>query len=164
MFVLSVPIRIRTGESGEMQTIGVLAMSIKIADWKPLTQASEGKSLVLADLREYPVVGEAKTLRGVILHHRRLAELPQDADLQTLDEAVVTRLESLRKKHDADGQIFDDAYRDRLEGDSPDNRWLAAAHPVVIPGWADRMMATKPDQSLGDTGWIVIVQERNAEQ
>ena len=107
---------------------------------------------------------------GLVLHHPGLADASPEQSIFRLGAEVVDRLQVLRQlevgrrtrrgllppggQSDSDNSPFswglDRDYQDPVGGRYA-GTWLAAFEPVIVNEGSD---------ALGDTGWIVIVQER----
>jgi serine/threonine protein kinase len=145
----SVPIRKSRG--GDV--LGVLAMTVDIGSFEILqTQLGPNQLAVLVDTRP-----DKENKSGLILHHRRLAEMdPEKAADYRIEPELLDRLLKLRAarlrgpqgaKPDA-AAMLDAIYIDPVGG--PDaHGWSAAYEPVFVPGRSTKSR---------DTGWVVIVQ------
>lgn len=163
----SVPIRTM---SDPPKTLGVLVMSVDLGQFRGLeSQLGENQIAAIVDTRP-DYLGDMPA-RGLILHHRRLLEdqianVPPEDSLYREDDAMLQRMDRLRGARlrlleleiENRGNLqkfstlgFDSQYRDPVGGDYA-GRWLAAFEPVIVDGRSDRVK---------DTGWIVVVQERN---
>jgi hypothetical protein len=174
---ISFSVPIWGGERGAAgrRVLGVLAMSVDLGEFRSLGNGlGEGKFAVLVDTRKDwldKADSDPTYERGLILHHPGLDELSppgeHDAPTYRLDAKTVGRMITLRgarmshkrtggppakSAKSADNLLWN--YRDPLESD-PGATWMAAFEPVLVGG--------RPE-SICDTGWIVVVQERCADQ
>jgi hypothetical protein len=109
--------------------------------------SSEDRMAVLIDSRL-----DSEGRQGLILHHPLLDPAVRAPYLDPDRIAALLRLRTeLRSGRNVEPlpESFDDSYRDPV---SSEGRWLAAFEPVFLRG-------DRPD-SIRDTGWIVVVQER----
>jgi tRNA A-37 threonylcarbamoyl transferase component Bud32 len=171
----SVPVRASAAKDAKV--IGVLAMSVELGRFSSLRLGLGARQVVvLVDTREDTV--EGRSHKGLILHHPYLTKLSheQAADkakgtqVFRLDPFQVARLEKLREerlehelaleKHPDNQAVIEDslADTDNLDLDYQDpvggayaGTWVAVFEPVLVHGRSDAVM---------DTGWVVIVQER----
>lgn len=172
--VFSVPVRLMNlqdpsfpkGETNEV--VGVLGMAVDVGRFGVLQlDVGNEQIAVLADLRP-----DDTGRRGLVLHHPGLAmsETKQamaylsPPRVESLDNLRAEALRRYRERRRSELEPTEPArllsgsysqnYRDPIGGDYS-GRWLAAFEPVVIEG--------RPDQ-IDDTGWVVIVQERESER
>jgi hypothetical protein len=145
----SVPIE--NGRRGsERGVIGVLAMSVDLGEFNVLErQLPPGQEVVLIDLREASVDGQ--TRRGLVLHHQRQdsyqeGESPPWIESQLLDR-IDALVESAKSAAPGQGSMLVD-YRD--EALTGDKEYWGALRPVVD---------SRPEGHVGDTRWLVLVQE-----
>ncbi|MGE3803728.1 MAG: serine/threonine protein kinase [Gemmataceae bacterium] len=175
MIAFSVPIWDSDGE-----TLGILAMTVELGRFSSLQVGlSEDQIVVLAETTEDWLEDTAR--RGLILHHPLMAEARlKQAEGQEINLPIyrlaherVVELEELRTRRLEEDRDFEQLswekqslletpartaylvrdYQDPTQPDSP-TRWLAAFEPVLVKGRAGRVR---------DTGWVVIVQERQKE-
>jgi eukaryotic-like serine/threonine-protein kinase len=136
---LSVPVLGRADEFGERRVLGVLAMTVGVGD-SSILRLSDNKDLMAVLVDTKP---DWKGRRGLVLQHPALA----DGREVVLAAERVRDLERLRTER---GTRLDRGYHDPV-APSDDTRWLAAFQPVFVNGYA---------RGLNDTGWVVIVQQR----
>lgn len=152
------------------QVIGVLALSVEVGDFVNLRPDKSNKHNlvgVLVDLRDDERTddqGQIVRRKGSVLEHPWSDAAQRDRLSEMyVEPALVNHLLELRTMMapgatEVSDEIVakiatmsvNDAYEDKL-GDEFAGRWLAAYRPVVVAG-------RKPE--IGDTGWMVIVQER----
>jgi serine/threonine-protein kinase len=166
------------------EVLGVLAMTVDLGEFSVL-QAGLGSDqiAVLVDTRADRMAGETETNQGLVLHHPKMKGALESAAgdagasassdepanyrvhpkyLDRLLKMRATRMADSPSPLGREGREGPSAtpdnlirdYRDPL--DPPDSgTWLAAFEPVLVRG--------RP-QEQRDTGWIVIVQMRDADQ
>jgi hypothetical protein len=135
----SVPIW-SSAEPSERRVLGVLAMSVNVADFQVLEEdMSAGKEIVLIDTRPAEIDGQE--IRGLILFH------PEQRKGQQVraSDAVLAAIES-------DEQFISD-YNDPLAKDSKQVYW-GALQPVV---YAFRETGEGEPREYRP-GWVVLVQ------
>ena len=147
MTAFSVPIR----KDGAV--IGVLAMTVELGRFGELDLrfSDEGvdRMAVLIDTKR-----DASGEPGLILHHPLLDPAMQAPYLGSDRTAALLRLRNeLRSGPNGESlpESFDDDYQDPVGRGDDGDAWLAAFEPVFVRG--------RPD-SIRDTGWIVVMQER----
>jgi hypothetical protein len=170
----SVPVRDRTPDR---KVIGVLAMSVELGQFSSLRLGLGARQVVvLADTRVDTV--EGRPHKGLILHHPYLTELSekqpagqgegprafrldpiQVATLEKLREDRLQQELALEKQPENQASVEDSSvvpdvpdtnYHDPVGGQFA-GPWVAVFEPVVVHGRSVAVM---------DTGWVVIVQER----
>ncbi|MGC3965949.1 MAG: protein kinase [Pirellulales bacterium] len=153
--VWSVPER----DDAPRRVIGVFSVTVALGHFAELrTDDAESAALIAALVDAKP---DSDNRSGAVLEHPELAELaaakkPDDPfPAYYFDESGIRRLNSLttaaphaERKTGRGAAELD--YRDPLGGDY-EGRWIAAMQPVVVDG--------RPPES-GNTGWVVVVQER----
>ena len=146
--------------------VGVLAMTVELGTFGELDLGSSPDQMaVLIDTKK-----DSKGRRGLILHHPLLTTLRlSDPEKRApyLDASRTAGLLRLRSEQlrltaiEAEArsiqnveprrESFDADYRDPVSAGADGGTWLAAFEPVFVRG--------RPE-SIRDTGWIVVVQER----
>jgi serine/threonine protein kinase/class 3 adenylate cyclase len=142
------------------KVIGVLAMSVKVQDFRVLEEdLAGGSEVVLVDLRDDWIEGEKR--HGMILHHPhlapgKLARLPADV-LAIIDQArPLTDPTFDGRNHFIDGP----GYADPLNAD-PTARFWGAFEPVLYEIGDAAPDANAPKDRVG---WVVLVQKRKIEE
>ncbi|HUG93686.1 MAG TPA: serine/threonine-protein kinase [Planctomycetaceae bacterium] len=139
---LSVPVIARGVGPGGPRVLGVLCMTVGVGDSSMLhLETGEDLMAVLVDTRP-----DWKGRQGLVLQHPSLA----DGQEVLLDAAKVAELERLRSRSEAG---LERGYLDPVAPEAGP-AWLAAFQPVIVEGY---------DGALRDTGWVVIVQQRDGE-
>jgi serine/threonine-protein kinase len=153
--VFSAPVRLRAEEP----PIGVLGMSIELGQFADLSiPLPPGQKVLLVDSRKYymkpldPGRQRGDSGEGLILHHEDLGDLRGRPRLPHLEDATLEHLLDTA----VDGQplqnLLPGDYRDPVAtGD--ESGWLAAFAPV-------RLTARPKSSGVRDSGWFVIVQQR----
>ncbi len=142
------------------EVIGVLAMSVKVQDFRVLDDdLAGGHEIVLVDLRDDWIEGEKN--HGMILHHPhlapgKLARLPADL-LAIIDQArPLTDPTFDGRNHFIGGA----GYVDPLDPD-PTKRFWGAFEPVL---YEVGDVAADVDSVRDRVGWVVLVQKPMIEQ
>lgn len=180
MVAFSVPIWDSDGEDRDV--LGVLGMTVELGGFGfEEMQLDESQMVVLVDTVAHSEGGE-----GRILQHAELARESLDRSLNRgqddsryyLPEARLVQLRELRaaklaRARDVHARtpgaeqvqpvsdyitLLDSDYRDPLDGTNG-GRWLAAFEPVLVKG---RLVKGRTGR-VSDTGWVVIVQERQSD-
>jgi tRNA A-37 threonylcarbamoyl transferase component Bud32 len=160
--VFSAPIQ----KDGSTEPIGVLAMSIELGSFADLqVHLPAGQKVLLVEtrkyylLRQYPTEHEERG-EGLVLHHEDFGDLKQEGSLPHVSDEVVRFLQGsadlVQKSTTTDppDNLLPDDYRDPVARDR-NGQWLAAAAPVLVSARGDQR---------GQTGWHVIVQQRQLRQ
>ncbi len=122
------------------RVLGVLGMSVELGDFGVLdSDLQSGQIVVLVDARPDALNGELR--RGLVLQHPNLTQEG------AVPETVRIESDSLRAITAVRGGFLPGQYKDPLA----EGRWLAAFEQVLVE--ARRA-------PIGNTGWIVLVQER----
>lgn len=143
----SVPVE--NGLSGEQRAvIGVLAMSVDLGDFDVLEKRlPEEYEVVLIDLREESIDEERR--RGLVLHHQRRRALGEEQP-PWVSEALLARIDQVLATVPTEAgnpaMLMD--YRDEVV--TGGRRYWGAMRRVINP---------RPERTLRDTGWVVLVQE-----
>jgi hypothetical protein len=158
MVAFSVPIWSDRPDAPGADVIGVLAMTVELgffAELHPDGAAGAGQIAVLVDSK-----ADENGQKGSLLEHPYLSELLREHKQLPgihLGPEWIERFEKLRDKKRALVQnppggdlVLEPNYEDPV-GKQFAGRWLAALEPVFVE---DR------PEKIGDTGWIVIVQQR----
>ncbi len=143
--------------------LGVLAMTVDLGEFSVLQFGlGTDQIAVLVDTRADRIEGLGDTNQGLVLHHPGMAgddhtdEEPDNYRIHAEYLERLLKMRSSRLQSDTSSSTPDNLirnYRDPL--DPPESgTWLAAFEPVLVRG--------RP-QELRDTGWIVIVQMRDAD-
>jgi hypothetical protein len=129
--------------SGDQPPMGVLIMTVEIGGFAELQPDEEGSKIYVTTLvdRRPDATGKA----GAILEHPLLAQMRSEG----VPEKNLQFFADLKQ---FDGSEWDSDYTDPLGAEYPDYRcrWLAAEYPVIVD----------EREEGGDTGWVVIVQEK----
>jgi hypothetical protein len=140
---LSVPVIVRGIGPGGPRVLGVLAMTVGVGDSSMLhLETGEDLMAVLVDTRP-----DWKDRKGLVLQHPSLS----DGQEVLLDAGKIGELERLRSRNEAG---LERRYVDPVVADAG-TAWLAAFQPVIVEGY---------DGALRDTGWVVIVQQRDGSE
>ncbi len=145
----SVPIE--NGRKGkERQVVGVLAMTVDLGEFNVLERKlPPGNEVVLIDLRESALDGPPR--RGLILHHQREETFSKGAPTPWVGSEVLSRIDERLKKVDLEApenSAMLSEYRD--EALTRGKLYWGALQPVF-----DR----RPDDSVRDSHWVVLVQQ-----
>ncbi len=140
--------------------LGVLGMSVSLGEFTELeTNVGTDEIIMVVDTTEN--VLRDQSLRGLILHHPQM-QISPDAKPVTVDSEMLKETEAIRNQvrsqlmqnarvgHGGSAQLLK-RFLDPLSEDG-DTNWVAAFAPVVVNG--------RPIE-IADTGWGVIVAERN---
>jgi serine/threonine protein kinase len=152
----------------ERKVVGVLAMSVKVQDFRVLEEdLAGGSEVVLIDLRPdwteevetEPGKTERVERRGLILHHLHLTT----GKLARLDDEMLARIDAAKPLEDPafDGRdhvISGEGYRDPLNPD-PTARYWGAFEPVLYEV-GDVAPGAGPTDRVG---WVVLVQKQMIE-
>jgi hypothetical protein len=149
--------------------LGIMGMAVDVGRFGVLQlDVGDAQIAVLADLRP-----DDTGRRGLILHHPGLAMTESEQGMAYLSPLRLRTADRLRESALARNRArshgeppptpnqrtqplpgsFSNDYRDSVGG-AYAGRWLAAFEPVLIEG--------RPDM-IDDTGWVVIVQEREGD-
>jgi hypothetical protein len=154
----------------EVEVIGILGMTVELGHFGGLhTNLGPDQLAVLVETKNDWIEEDEKT--GLVLHHPALTEAPKGQGVFRISPGLVKNMERLRQlelgRRDRLRMLsqeerlaldpmepllgsLDREYQDAVGGRYEGN-WLAAFEPVVVNAGPD---------DFGDTGWIVIVQER----
>ncbi len=129
-----------SGKVAQRQTIGVLGMSVDLGEFGVLeTDLHSGQIVVLVDSRMDSVDGEPR--RGLVLQHPELNQTNTGQRSTRISETWLQHIDS------PDGTFLLRGYDDPFSSGT----WIASFERVIVEG---RRLP------VGDTGWIVLVQER----
>jgi hypothetical protein len=156
----SCPVWSNEPEADKRRVVGVLSITVALGQFAELRSPEAAAKNQVAALADSKVDSTGKA--GSILEHPYLAEAlekseatmpqyfdaPQTARLQELCRTVETTPPEKRGELES---ANDQDYVDPLGGEY-EGRWLAAFRPVIVAG---------REPTLGNTGWVVIVQERH---
>jgi hypothetical protein len=142
----SVPIENgRTGD--ERKVVGVLAMAVDLGEFNVLqAKLPEGCEVVLIDLRPSTIDGE--TRRGLVLHHQGREAFRKGQPAPWVSPELLARIDQLLAGYSPDSVVMLDRYLDEVV--TGGREYEGAMKPVVD---------SRPDRELGDTRWLVLVQE-----
>jgi hypothetical protein len=142
----SVPIENgRTGE--ERKVVGVLAMSVDLGEFNVLGEKLPGGfEVVLIDLRSGTIEGE--TRRGLVLHHHGREAFRTGQPTPWIGSEFLARIDQHLAGYSPDSVVMLGRYRDDVV--TGGREYVGAMKPVID---------SRPDRDLGDTGWLVLVQE-----
>jgi serine/threonine protein kinase/class 3 adenylate cyclase len=143
----SVPIE--NGRTGDArQVVGVLAMAVDLGEFNVLrTKLPEECEVVLVDLRRETIEGE--TRRGLVLHHHGREAFRRGQPTPWIGDELLAQIDqALGASYSPDSVVMLDRYSDPVV--SGGRAYRGALKPVVDQ---------RPDRELGDTGWLVLVQE-----
>ena len=143
----SVPVWDSPNPTNSSSVAGVFAMSVDLGGFLALEdELPKGKEVILVDLRQDEIEGEAR--RGLILHHSEqdLAALNQAGKPARLTNELLLKISDALRRSDKE-KIIDD-YADPLGG--PDRYWCAISAVEVRRG----------NEEVIPTDWLVMVQEK----
>jgi serine/threonine-protein kinase len=144
--------------------LGIIALTVEIGRFMELeTDLGRNRFAVLVDTKPDWIENDER--RGLVLHHPRLRDPAAPREPLRIGTDLLRRFEDLRhlrlQQNDArpaaghvvpesDDPALDRNYLDPAGG-TYQGKWLAAFEPVIVPGRR---------QEVKDTGWIIIIQER----
>ncbi len=146
--------------------LGVLGMSIELGSFADLKiSLPEGQGVLLVEARRYYMLADDLTSQdergeGLVLHHRDLhqAMLQNPKSLPHVSDIVLEHMKRSKRfwmdrqsAAESVDNLLPSQYRDPVASNSDTSSYLAAFAPVIVRG--------RPFQQ-GDTGWFVIVQQR----
>jgi serine/threonine protein kinase len=149
----SCPVWSDEAEADKRRVVGVLSVTVALGQFAELRSPEAAAKNQVAALVDSKSDSEGKA--GSILEHPGLATAPDgvyfDADptarLKELCKAVE---QTPPEKRDELAGSHDEHYLDKVGGEYH-GRWLAAFRPVIVGGRG----------AEGNTGWVVVVQERH---
>jgi len=140
--------------------VGVLSVTVALGQFAELRSPEAAANNQVAALADSKPDSENKS--GSILEHPHLAATLEKSQGIYFDEQGIARLKELCRSVESTppekrGELaasYDVDYRDPVGKESAEysGRWLAAFRPVIVAGRAP---------AEGNTGWVVVVQERH---
>ncbi len=159
----SAPIWSGKAGSPNREVLGVLAMTVDLGEFSVLQFGLGSDQIaVLVDTRDDRIEGQGESNQGLVLHHPSMKESggeesePENYRIHSHYLDRLLKMRTSRLLGDATTETPDNLIRDYRDPLDPpaSGTWLAAFEPVLVRG--------RP-QELRDTGWIVIVQMRDAD-
>ena len=151
----SCPVWSTEAEADRRRVVGVLSVTVALGQFAELRSreaAAKTQAAALVDAKP-----DSNLRAGSLLEHPAMAESLKTTGIAPevyFDDARTARFEAMCKQP-SDGVVHDALFHDENYGDPVGGeyagRWLAAFRPVVVAG--------RPAE-IGDTGWVVVVQER----
>jgi serine/threonine protein kinase/class 3 adenylate cyclase len=133
----------------EPQVLGVLAMSVNLADFEVLESGQTGgNDVVLIDLRPDELEGELKA--GLILHHPN----QKQGELKRIDDEVLAAIVKARpfsQEFDSEASFLS-GYQDPF---NPDKKYWGAFQPILVSALGSQ----DSTQRAAERGWVVLVQK-----
>ncbi len=161
---LTRPIWSQEAVTPEREFLGILGMSVSLGEFRELQTGLGSEQLVMVVDLEQNVMGE-ESYEGLVLHHPEM-ESSRGEEPRTIGQLLLTRLREVREQAVSQiSQSDSNSWTAELLLNSFDDpwhtipltntHWVAAFSPVLIQGRSP---------GIADTGWGVIVAEREIDQ